>query len=46
MYPKLIPQIANNLGTKTINIFEALGGANLERPELIGDKCHPSEQGY
>ena len=34
------------MGLKLINLFEALGGAELKRPELISDLCHPNEQGY
>ena len=46
LYPQLIPQIANEMGLKVINLFEALGGAELKRPELIADLCHPTEEGY
>ena len=46
LYPQIIPQIANEMGLKLINLFEALGGAELKRPELISDLCHPNEQGY
>ena len=34
------------MGLKVINLFEALGGAELKRPELIADLCHPTEEGY
>ena len=26
--------------------FNALGGAALSRPDIFGDGCHPTEQGY
>ena len=43
VYPQLIPEIANELGFKVINLFDALGGVKLEKPELISDLCHPTK---
>ena len=54
VFPKLIPDIARQLGLgddKIINMFEIMGGENLESYELFCDgqncdQCHPNDAGY
>ena len=29
-----------------VDLFEALGGSNLTMPKMIGDGCHPNDNGY
>ena len=52
IFPSLIPRIANETGaTGVIDVFDALGGALLNAPELFCDyqscdACHPNDAGY
>lgn len=48
-FPTLIPQMAGEVGIpaeKVINLFEALGGAELKQSEWFVDGCHPNDTGY
>jgi lysophospholipase L1-like esterase len=46
--PKLIPRInsENGLPHRSIDIFDAMGGASLSQPGLIADGVHPNKRGY
>eukprot|EP01061_Rhynchopus_euleeides_P020857 TRINITY_DN3388_c0_g1_i5.p1 TRINITY_DN3388_c0_g1~~TRINITY_DN3388_c0_g1_i5.p1 ORF type:complete len:266 (+),score=64.29 TRINITY_DN3388_c0_g1_i5:46-843(+) len=47
VYPTLIPQLAQQYSLKgPVDVFNALGGANLAHPELFADFCHPNDAGY
>ena len=50
LYPKKIPEIAARCSIppeRVINLFEALGGADLTNPNyLLDDHCHPNAFGY
>jgi lysophospholipase L1-like esterase len=50
IYPKIIPKLAfeelNFDQGQIINLFEAIGGENLTRPEFFDDFCHPNNEGY
>ena len=52
IFPHLIPRIANETGANgVIDVFDALGGATLNAPELFCnyqscDACHPNDAGY
>lgn len=44
--PKLLPEIAAQGGAGVIDVFDALGGANLTQPGITCDGCHPVDKGY
>jgi hypothetical protein len=54
--PSVIAKVAQASNSVLVNVFEAMGGARLQRPELFIDKskpmeppndgCHPNDLGY
>eukprot|EP00727_Mastigamoeba_balamuthi_P001538 m51a1_g11381 putative xylanase (212) ;mRNA; r:2560-3329 len=44
-FPFIIPQIANASGAGVIDVFNALGGSGLSKPQLFPDCLHPNEEG-
>jgi acyl-CoA thioesterase-1 len=48
VFPILIRKIASETGAEpqVIDIFNALGGANLTQPNITCDGCHPRDAGY
>jgi len=47
LFPVLIPSIAKSAGNvSVIDVFDALGGANLTQPGITCDGCHPVDKGY
>lgn len=46
-FPVLLRQIASQAGVAgVIDVFNALGGANLTQPGITCDGCHPVDKGY
>jgi lysophospholipase L1-like esterase len=47
IYPELLRSIAAAGGADgVIDVFDALGGANLSQPNITCDGCHPRDAGY
>jgi lysophospholipase L1-like esterase len=45
--PTIVREIAQELGLgEVVDVFEALGGTELNCPSLFGDKVHPTDEGY
>jgi lysophospholipase L1-like esterase len=45
--PLAVREIASSLELgEVVDVFEALGGADLKSPKLFPDGCHPNNEGY
>eukprot|EP01116_Phalansterium_solitarium_P021914 TRINITY_DN7034_c0_g2_i1.p1 TRINITY_DN7034_c0_g2~~TRINITY_DN7034_c0_g2_i1.p1 ORF type:complete len:223 (+),score=45.89 TRINITY_DN7034_c0_g2_i1:215-883(+) len=46
IFPQMIPKLAAQTNVGVIDVFDALGGANLTQPGITCDGCHPVDKGY